>query len=202
MTTTLKDVSMLTVLPINGDAIIQSSQKSLNGWGQFIRQHLGINIPEEAAKGRRVAPLHKSMLSIPWLVRTFGMFPEDATDDQTYRYAHICLICLVGEFLFLNKSGGNMYCMWLRVLLGDWEKILGIGLFGDDILGVVQVYEEKKTSRWCHVHPPTMGLGAPSYFRSDLPCRQLGSPKSHYDKRLIQWRIQGVATSGHGPTLL
>ncbi|CAI0381403.1 unnamed protein product [Linum tenue] len=36
MTITLKDVAMLTKLPIDGDAIIESSQKPLNGWGQFI----------------------------------------------------------------------------------------------------------------------------------------------------------------------
>ncbi|CAI0384853.1 unnamed protein product [Linum tenue] len=85
MTITLKDVAMLTELPIDGDAIIESSQKPLNGWGQFISERLGINIPEEAEEGRRVPPLHKSMLLIPWLVRTVGELPEDATDAQIER---------------------------------------------------------------------------------------------------------------------
>ncbi|CAI0378415.1 unnamed protein product [Linum tenue] len=92
MTITLKDVAMLTELPIDGDAIIESSHKSLNGWGQFISERLGINITEEAPQGRRVPPLHKSMLLIPWLVRTAGESPEDATDAQIERYARIYLI--------------------------------------------------------------------------------------------------------------
>ncbi|CAI0402137.1 unnamed protein product [Linum tenue] len=180
MTITLKDVAMLTELPIDGDAIIESSQKPLNGWGQFISESLGINIPEEAQEGHRVPPLHKSMLLIPWLVRTVGELPEDATEAQIERYARIYLICLVGGFLFPNKSWWK-YALYVASssfgrLGRDWEKKLGICLFGDDIFGVVKVYGSKnKASGWSHVHPPTMGLGAPSYFRSDLPCQQLGS---------------------------
>ncbi|CAI0474988.1 unnamed protein product [Linum tenue] len=100
MTITLSDVAMLTELPIDGDAIIESSQKSLNGWGPFISERLGINIPEKAPEGRRVPPLHKSMLLIPWLVRTAGELPEDATDAQIERYARIYLIVWLKDFCF------------------------------------------------------------------------------------------------------
>ncbi|CAI0400298.1 unnamed protein product [Linum tenue] len=113
MTITLKDVAMLTELSINGDAIIESSQKLLNGWGQFISENLGINIAEKAPQDRHVPPLHKSVLSIHWLVRTFGSLSADATDDQIERYARIYLIYFVGRFLFPNKSGGNLQCTWL-----------------------------------------------------------------------------------------
>ncbi|CAI0426000.1 unnamed protein product, partial [Linum tenue] len=74
-------------------------------------------------EGHRVPPLHKSMLLIPWLVRIVGELPDDVTDAQIERYARIYLICLVGGFLFPSKSGGNMHCMWLRVLLEDWDEI-------------------------------------------------------------------------------
>ncbi|CAI0403238.1 unnamed protein product [Linum tenue] len=138
MTITLNDVAMLTELPINGDAIIESSQKPLNGWCQFISERLGINIPKEAQQGRHRPPLHKSMLSIPWLVRTAGELPEDATNAQIERYARISLICLVGGFLFPNKSGGNMNCMRLRVLLEDWNKI-GRKSWGSTCLAMIYV---------------------------------------------------------------
>ncbi|CAI0402823.1 unnamed protein product [Linum tenue] len=176
MTITLKDVDMLTELPINGDAIIECSQKPLNGWGQFISEHLGINIPKEAPQGCHVPPLHKSMLSIHWLVRNAGSLHEDATDAQN---REVCshILDLFGWRIFVSEKIWGKYALYVapstfRRLGRDWEKNLGICLFCNDICGALQVYGP---DGWCHVHPPTMGLGAPSNVCSNVPCRELGS---------------------------
>ncbi|CAI0429942.1 unnamed protein product [Linum tenue] len=200
MTITLKDVAMLTELPIDGDAIIESSQKPLNGWGQFISERLGINIPEEAEEGRRVPPLHKSMLLIPWLVRTVGELPEDATDAQIERYARIYLICLVGGFLFPNKSGGNMHCMWLRVLLGDWDEI-GRKSWGSACLAMIYSELCKCTD------PKTKQAGGPMFILQlwvweHLPTFAPICPANSWgpDEPLRQWaygaRWIGAITNG------
>ncbi|CAI0380879.1 unnamed protein product [Linum tenue] len=42
MTITLKDVAILTGLPISGDAIIVPTTKPEGGWGPLIRDRLGL----------------------------------------------------------------------------------------------------------------------------------------------------------------
>ncbi|CAI0560574.1 unnamed protein product [Linum tenue] len=63
-TITLKDIALLTDLPINGEAIIGSSKKPQAGWGPYILAHLGIEVPTVAEADHK-PPLDKSMLSIP-----------------------------------------------------------------------------------------------------------------------------------------
>ncbi|CAI0408223.1 unnamed protein product [Linum tenue] len=64
MTIKLKDVALMTKLPIKGDVLIESALRPLNGCSLFISEHLGIDVPRKAPEGRRIAPLDKSMLSM------------------------------------------------------------------------------------------------------------------------------------------
>ncbi|CAI0547695.1 unnamed protein product [Linum tenue] len=69
MTITLKDVAILTGLPISGDAIIGSTTKPEGGWGPLIRDRLGFDMPTTTPiQGRGHPPLNAGQVSVPWLV--------------------------------------------------------------------------------------------------------------------------------------
>ncbi|CAL1371514.1 unnamed protein product [Linum trigynum] len=108
MTITLKDVAILTGLPITGDAIIDSSKKPDDGWGPLILERLGFNMPTTMpVDGHGHPPLNAGQVSVPWLVDHIQMevnIGPDTPEDQVERYARVYLIGLVGGFLFPDKS--------------------------------------------------------------------------------------------------
>ncbi|CAI0474936.1 unnamed protein product [Linum tenue] len=66
MTITLKDVAILTGLPISGDAIIGSTTKPEGGWGPLILRELGFDMPTTTPiQGRGHPPLNAGQVSIP-----------------------------------------------------------------------------------------------------------------------------------------
>ncbi|CAI0388957.1 unnamed protein product [Linum tenue] len=100
MTITLKDVAILTGLPITGDAIIDSSRKPEDGWGPLIQERLGFNMPTTTpVEGQGHPPLNAGQVSIPWLVDHIQMevnIGPDTPEDQVERYARVYLIALIG----------------------------------------------------------------------------------------------------------
>ncbi|CAL1379050.1 unnamed protein product [Linum trigynum] len=108
MKITLKDVAILTGLPITGDAIIDNSRKPEDGWGPLIQERLGFNMPTTTpVDGVGHPPLNAGQVSIPWLVDHIQMEVNiglDTPEDQVERYARVYLIGLVGGFLFPDKS--------------------------------------------------------------------------------------------------
>ncbi|CAI0559634.1 unnamed protein product [Linum tenue] len=99
MTITLKDVAILTGLPITGDAIIDSSRKPEDGWGPLIQQRLGFNMPTTTpVESHGHPPLNAGQVSIPWLVDHIQLEVNkgpDTPEDQVERYARVYLIGLV-----------------------------------------------------------------------------------------------------------
>ncbi|CAL1369533.1 unnamed protein product [Linum trigynum] len=182
MTITLKDVAILTGLPITGDAIIDKSRKPEDGWGPLIQERLGFNMPTTTpVDGVGHPPLNARQVSILWLVDHIQMevnIGPDTPEDQVERYARVYLIGLVGGFLFPDKSNRWIQGMWLHMLLGDWDEIgkkkLGVGRLGWDLPRVVYLLEVgSETSWWCDVHTPTLGMGASSVFSTSRPSRIL-----------------------------
>ncbi|CAI0443625.1 unnamed protein product, partial [Linum tenue] len=127
MTITLKDVAILTGLPISGDAIIGSTTKPEGGWGPLIRDRLGFDMPTTTPiQGRGHPPLNAGQVSVPWLVSHIQQEVEindETPEEQVERYARIYLIGLVGGFLFPDKSNRWIQGIWLPLLTGDWDAI-------------------------------------------------------------------------------
>ncbi|CAL1355945.1 unnamed protein product [Linum trigynum] len=74
MTITLKDVAILTGLPITGDAIIGTTTKPDAGWGPLIRDRLSFYMPTtRPIQGRGHPPLNAGQVPIPWLVTHIQM---------------------------------------------------------------------------------------------------------------------------------
>ncbi|CAI0558942.1 unnamed protein product [Linum tenue] len=64
MTITLKDVAILTGLPISGEAIIGSTTKPEGGWGPLIRDRLGFDMPTNTpiqGRGHADHPQHEKV---------------------------------------------------------------------------------------------------------------------------------------------
>ncbi|CAL1353747.1 unnamed protein product [Linum trigynum] len=127
MTITLKDVAILTKLPISGDAIIGATTKPEGGWGPLIRDRLGFDMPTTTPiQGRGHPPLNAGQVSVPWLVSHIQNEVEindETLEDQVERYARIYLIGLVGGFLFPDKSNRWIQGIWFPFLTGDWDAI-------------------------------------------------------------------------------
>ncbi|CAI0423174.1 unnamed protein product [Linum tenue] len=93
---------------------------------------------------------------------------------------------LVGGFLFPNKSGGNIHCMWFRVLLEDWDEI-GRKSWGSACLAMIYLElckcTDPKTKQagglmfilqlWVWEHLPTFAPICPTNsWGPDEPLRQ------------------------------
>ncbi|CAI0378821.1 unnamed protein product [Linum tenue] len=194
MTITLKDVAILTRLPITGDAIIGTTTKPYAGWSPLIRDRLGFDMPTtRPIQGRGHPPLNTGQVSITWLVthnqNEVEIGPE-TQEDQVERYARIYLIGLVGGFLFPDKSIWWILGIWLPMLLGDWDEIGGKS-WGSAVLA--DIYMElcncskvgaKQSGAamfilqlWIWEHLPIFAPQGPrSYWRADDELRNLQNP--------------------------
>ncbi|CAI0558368.1 unnamed protein product [Linum tenue] len=125
MTITLKDVAILTGMPISGDAVIGPQTKPDVGWGPLIRDRLGFDMPTTTPiQGRGHPPLNAGQVSVPWLVSHIQqevVINDETPEEQVERYARIYLIGLVGGFLFPDKSNRWIQGIWLELLTGNIE---------------------------------------------------------------------------------
>ncbi|CAL1380412.1 unnamed protein product [Linum trigynum] len=108
MTITLRDVALLTRLPVTGEAIIVNSSKPEGGWGPLILERLGFNMPTTMpVQGVGHPPLNAGQVSISCLVEHIKQevnLGPDTPENQVERYARVYLIGLVGGFLFPDKA--------------------------------------------------------------------------------------------------
>ncbi|CAL1359465.1 unnamed protein product [Linum trigynum] len=129
MTITLRDVALLTGLPVTREAIIDNSSKPEGGWGPLILGRLRFNMPTTTpVQGVGHPPLNAGQVSISWVVEHIQQevnLGPDTPEDQVERYARVYLIGLVGGFLFPDKANRWIQGMWLTFLLGDWDEIRG-----------------------------------------------------------------------------
>ncbi|CAL1377293.1 unnamed protein product [Linum trigynum] len=143
MKITLKDVAILTGLPITGDAIIGPTTKPEGGWGPLILAELGFDMPTTTPiQGRGHPPLNAGQVSVPWLVANIQnevQINDETPEDQVERYARIYLIGLVGGFLFPDKSNRWIQGIWLPLLTGDWD-VIGERSWGSAVLA--DIYRE------------------------------------------------------------
>ncbi|CAI0433842.1 unnamed protein product [Linum tenue] len=107
MTITLKDVAILTGMPISGDAVIGPQTKPEGGWGPLIRDRLGFDMPTTTPiQGRGHPPLNAGQVSVLWLVSHIQqevVINDETPEEQVERYARIYLIGLVG-WIFVPRQ--------------------------------------------------------------------------------------------------
>ncbi|CAI0549834.1 unnamed protein product, partial [Linum tenue] len=139
-TITLKDVAILTHLPIDSKAVCVSDhppedRDGLTGWQHFIHSVLGVKVPIKGSVDAtdRLPPLRKHQVSITWLTKYFrdhhnpakdGVpLTEESPELEKERYARVYLIGMIGGVFFSEKSSNLISYGWLRILLGSWDEM-------------------------------------------------------------------------------
>ncbi|XP_030941528.1 protein MAIN-LIKE 1-like [Quercus lobata] len=110
----LQDVELLLGLPVDGDAITGSTQKT---WTEVCRDFLGFQpINQDAHKqltGQRI-------LISRLLEQVAGPLQPNAEEAKLHKYARCYVLALLGDTIFGDKSGDRVHLMWrFEVVLGD-----------------------------------------------------------------------------------
>ena len=107
MTITLQDVEVIMGLPIKGEAMVGPTKRT---WTTVCAEMLGIQIPNDneiVLKGQQIL--------IPSLVERIRQpLPPDANEIQVHQYARCYILALLGDMVFLDKSGDRVHLMWLE----------------------------------------------------------------------------------------
>ncbi|XP_050281394.1 serine/threonine-protein phosphatase 7 long form homolog [Quercus robur] len=109
VTITLQDVEVLLGLPVDGDAITGSTQKI---WETVCDEYLGFRPANEdhlECSGQRI--LIKRLLE-----QVANPLPPNAEDDEVHRYARCYILALLGDTIFMDKSGDRVHLMWVQQL--------------------------------------------------------------------------------------
>ncbi|XP_021739449.1 serine/threonine-protein phosphatase 7 long form homolog [Chenopodium quinoa] len=110
-TVTLRDVEILTRLPVHGRAVTGPIIQDPRG---LVERVLGVRPEATDVRGTGLRHI--------WLRETFGVLPPDADDGVVQRYARAYLFMLIGS-LFSNKSGSHIQLIYLQLLENNWEGI-------------------------------------------------------------------------------
>ena len=107
---TLQDVEVLLGLPVDGDAITGSTQKT---WTEVCRDFLGFQpINQESHK-----QLTKQRILISQLLeQVVGPLPPNAEEDEVHKYAWCYILALLGDTIFRDKSSDRVHLMWVQQL--------------------------------------------------------------------------------------
>ena len=103
-------MEVLLGLPIDGEAITGSTQK---GRREVCRDFLGFRpINQDNHKqldGQRI-------LINRLLEEVANPLPPNADEDQLHKYARCCILALLGDTIFMDKSGDRVHLMWVQQL--------------------------------------------------------------------------------------
>ena len=109
MMITLQDVEVIIGLPIKGEAMVGPSKRT---WTDVCAEILGIQIPNDPQ-----IMLRDQRILIPALVKRIKQpLPPDANEIQVHQYARCNILALLGDMVFLDKSGDRVYLMWLEFM--------------------------------------------------------------------------------------
>ena len=112
MSITLQDVEIILGLSIDGKALVGPTVVVDGNWRQLCAELLGFEVPENDNKilvGQRI---HISRL----VDRIVVPLPHDATGIQIYQYGRCYILALLGDKIFMDKSGDRMHLMFLEFL--------------------------------------------------------------------------------------
>ena len=102
-TITLQDVEVILGIPIDGEAIVGTTNKT---WADECRSMLGINPTGMVLKGQRI--LIKKLLE-----KIDQGLSDDAAEVVVHQYARCYILALLADAIFVEKSGDRVHTMWL-----------------------------------------------------------------------------------------
>ena len=112
MSITLEDVEVIFGLPINGEILIGPTTMVEGGWRQLCVELLGFGVPVNDNK-----TLARQRILINHLVKRIAEpLPHNATEIQIHQYARCYILMLLGDKIFMDKSGDRVHLMHLEFL--------------------------------------------------------------------------------------
>ena len=112
MLITLRDVEVILGLPIDDEVLVGPTVVMDGNWRQLCVELLGFGVPENDNKilvGQRI---HISRL----VDRVVVPLPHDTTEIQIHQYAWYYILALLGDEIFMAKSGDRVHLMFLEFL--------------------------------------------------------------------------------------
>ena len=105
-TMTLQDVEVILGIPIDGEAIVGTTDLK---WVAECRSMLGINPIGVVLKGQRI--LIKKLLE-----KIDQGLPDDAAKVVVHQYVRCNILVLLADTIFADKFGNRVHTMWLQML--------------------------------------------------------------------------------------
>ena len=105
-TITLKDVEVILGIPIDGEAVVGTTDKI---WTTECRTMLGINPTGTTLKGQKI--LIKKLL-----YKIDQGLPDNGTEVDVRQYARCYILALLADTIFADKFGNRVHMMWLQML--------------------------------------------------------------------------------------
>ena len=108
MSITLQDVEVIFGLPIDGEVLVGPTAMEDGDWSQVCGELLGFTSPNDnkTLVGKRIL--------ISRLVEAIAApLSHDATEIQIHQYARCYMLALVGDKLFMDKSGDRVHLIFL-----------------------------------------------------------------------------------------
>ncbi|KAL0016643.1 hypothetical protein SO802_003712 [Lithocarpus litseifolius] len=112
MSITLEDVEVILGLPIDGEVLIGPTVVENGDWKQLCVELLGFGVPANdntTLVGQRI-------LISRLVQRIAEPLPHDATEMQIHQCAWCYILALLGDKLFMDKSGDRVHLMFLEFL--------------------------------------------------------------------------------------
>ena len=105
----LQDVEVLFGLPVNGKAIFGSTEKV---WRDVCQDFLGFTVPLD-----NTSVLQGERIVIKRLLEQVAVpLPPNVEEDQVHKYAQCYILVLLGDTIFMDKSGDMVHLMWVKLL--------------------------------------------------------------------------------------
>ena len=111
MSITLQDVDVIFGLPIDDEVLVGLTAVVDGDWSQLYIELLGFTMANDnkTLAGQRIL--------ISRLVDAIvAPLPHDATEIQIHEYAQCYILTLLGDKLFMDKSGDRVHLMFLEFL--------------------------------------------------------------------------------------
>ena len=110
MSITLEDVEVILGLPIDGEVLVGPT--AMENWRQLCVELLGFGVSENDTK-----TLVGQRIYINRLVGRIAVpLPHDAMEMQIHQYARCYILALLGDKIFMDKSGDRVHLMHLEFL--------------------------------------------------------------------------------------
>ena len=103
---TLKDVKVLLGIPIDGEAIVGTTDLT---WADECQNMLGIVTNRVVLKGQRIQ-INRLLEKVDQ-----GLL-DGAAEVVVHQYAWCYILALLGDTIFTDKSSDKVHTMWLQML--------------------------------------------------------------------------------------